>query len=133
ADSKNCSLAKLNSAVVGKSAAWIAEQAGFSVPEKTNILMAECREVGPKEPLTREKLSPVLALLKATSSEEGLKLSEQMVEFDGLGHSAAIHTADRDLVKEFGARVKAIRVIWNSPSTFGGIGDVYNAFLPSLT
>ena len=56
-----------------------------------------------------------------------------MVEFDGLGHSAAIHTADEALAKTFGERVKAIRVIWNSPSTFGGIGDVYNAFLPSLT
>lgn len=133
ADSKSCSLAKLNSTVVGKSAVWIAEQAGFSVPEKTNILLAECREVGPKEPLTREKLSPVLAILKANTTEEGLKLSEQMVEFDGLGHSAAIHTTDKELVKVFGERVKAIRVIWNSPSTFGGIGDVYNAFLPSLT
>jgi acetaldehyde dehydrogenase/alcohol dehydrogenase len=103
------------------------------VPEKTNILVAECSEVGPNEPLTREKLSPVLAMLKADSTEEGLKLAEQMVEFDGLGHSAAIHTADEALAKTFGERVKAIRVIWNSPSTFGGIGDVYNAFLPSLT
>ena len=56
-----------------------------------------------------------------------------MVEFHGLGHSAAIHTSDAELAREFGKRVKAIRVIWNSPSTFGGIGDVYNAFLPSLT
>ena len=103
------------------------------MPEKTNILVAECSEVGPNEPLTREKLSPVLAMLKADSTEEGLKLAEQMVEFDGLGHSAAIHTADEALAKTFGERVKAIRVIWNSPSTFGGIGDVYNAFLPSLT
>ena len=133
AGSKSCGGAKLNAAVVGKPAAWIAEQAGFSVPEKTNILVAECSEVGPNEPLTREKLSPVLAMLKADSTEEGLKLAEQMVEFDGLGHSAAIHTADEALAKTFGERVKAIRVIWNSPSTFGGIGDVYNAFLPSLT
>lgn len=133
ANSANCGGAKLNAAVVGKSAAWIAEQAGFKVPEKTNIIMVECREVGPKEPLTREKLSPVLAMLKAETTEEGLKFSEEMVEFDGLGHSAAIHTADKELVKTFGERVKALRVIWNSPSSFGGIGDVYNAFLPSLT
>ncbi|TCP88831.1 acetaldehyde dehydrogenase /alcohol dehydrogenase AdhE [Cricetibacter osteomyelitidis] len=131
--SKNCAGAKLNADVVGKPAAWIAEQAGFKVPPKTNILMAECKEVGVKEPLTREKLSPVLALLKSTSTEEGVQMAEAMVNFHGLGHSAAIHTKDADLAKSFGERVKAIRVIWNSPSTFGGIGDVYNSFLPSLT
>lgn len=125
--------AKLNPNCVGKSPVWIAQQAGFSVPENTSIICVECKEVGVKEPLTREKLSPVLAVLKANTTEEGLKFSEQMVEFNGLGHSAAIHTANEDLVKEFGLRVKAIRVIWNSPSTFGGIGNVYNAFLPSLT
>ena len=133
ANCANCGGAKLNAAVVGKPAAWIAEQAGFKVPEKTNIIIAECREVGPNEPLTREKLSPVLAMIKADSTEQGLKFAEEMVAFDGLGHSAAIHTADEELVKTFGSRVKALRVIWNSPSTFGGIGDVYNAFLPSLT
>jgi len=133
ANCANCGGAKLNSAVVGKPAAWIAEQAGFKVPEKTNIIIAECREVGPNEPLTREKLSPVLAMLKADSTEQGLQFAEQMVAFDGLGHSAAIHTADQELAKTFGTRVKALRVIWNSPSTFGGIGDMYNAFLPSLT
>ncbi len=133
ANSANCAGAKLNANVVGKPAHWIAQQAGFEVPEKTNILLSECKEVGPKEPLTREKLSPVLALLKSHSREEGVKLAEQMVEFNGLGHSAAIHTKDATLAKEFGERVKAIRVIWNSPSTFGGIGDVYNSFLPSLT
>ncbi|MCK3655822.1 bifunctional acetaldehyde-CoA/alcohol dehydrogenase [Pasteurellaceae bacterium Macca] len=133
ADKASCSGAKLNSAVVGKPASWIAEQAGFSVPAKTNILLAECQEVGEKEPLTREKLSPVLALLKSNSTEQGLALAEAMVNFHGLGHSAAIHTQNSALAKEFGERVKAIRVIWNSPSTFGGIGDVYNSFLPSLT
>ncbi|WP_257812684.1 bifunctional acetaldehyde-CoA/alcohol dehydrogenase [Aggregatibacter actinomycetemcomitans] len=133
ANSKNCGGAKLNANVVGKPAAWIAEQAGFKVPPRTNILLAECKEVGEKEPLTREKLSPVLALIKSTSREDSLEKAEQMVEFHGLGHSAAIHTSDAELAKEFGKRVKAIRVIWNSPSTFGGIGDVYNAFLPSLT
>ena len=133
ADKASCSGAKLNAAVVGKPAAWIAEQAGFSVPANTNILLAECAFVGEGEPLTREKLSPVLALLKSNSTEHGLELSEAMVNFHGLGHSAAIHTEDKALAKTFGERVKAIRVIWNSPSTFGGIGDVYNSFLPSLT
>ena len=133
ANSANCSGAKLNANVVGKPATWIAEQAGFSVPANTNILAAECKEVGEKEPLTREKLSPVLAILKSHSTQEGLDLSEAMVEFHGLGHSAVIHTKDAKLAKAFGDRVKAIRVIWNSPSSFGGIGDVYNSFLPSLT
>lgn len=133
AEGKSCSGAKLNAEVVGRPATWIAEQAGFKVPENTVILAAECARVGESEPLTREKLSPILAFLKSTSTEEGLAMSEAMVEFHGLGHSAAIHSTNEELVKEFGKRVKAIRVIWNSPSTFGGIGNVYNAFLPSLT
>lgn len=133
ANSKDCSGAKLNANIVGKPATWIAEQAGFSVPEDTNILAAECKEVGINEPLTREKLSPVIAVLKADSTEDGLEKARLMVEFNGLGHSAAIHTEDADLAKEFGRIVRAIRVIWNAPSTFGGIGDVYNSFLPSLT
>lgn len=133
ANSKNCSEAKLNSDIVGRSATWIAEQAGFSVPEGTNILAAEVSEVGPNEPLTREKLSPVLAVLKAKSAEQGIELAKQMVEFHGLGHSAAIHTASEELAQAYGQKIKAMRLIWNSPSTFGGIGNVYNAFVPSLT
>ncbi|MDK9500454.1 bifunctional acetaldehyde-CoA/alcohol dehydrogenase [Streptomyces katrae] len=129
----NCSGAKLNAAVVGKSAGWIAERAGFTVPEGTSVLLAECAEVGEREPLTREKLSPILAALKAADTEYGIELAAAMVEFHGLGHSAAVHAEDEGLVEEFGRRVKAVRVIANSPSTFGGIGDVYNAFLPSLT
>ncbi|MEE1740935.1 bifunctional acetaldehyde-CoA/alcohol dehydrogenase [Streptomyces sp. BE147] len=129
----DCSGGKLNADVVGRSPRWIAEQAGFQVPENTALLIAECAEVGEGEPLTREKLSPVLAALKADSTRHGLELSAQMVEFDGLGHSAAIHTEDVELAEEFGRRVKAARIIVNAPSTFGGIGDVYNAFLPSLT
>lgn len=133
ANSKNCSEAKLNSDIVGRSATWIAEQAGFSVPEGTNILAAEVSEVGPNEPLTREKLSPVLAVLKAKSTDQGIELAKQMVEFHGLGHSAAIHTASEELAQAYGQKIKAMRLIWNSPSTFGGIGNVYNAFVPSLT
>ncbi|MFI6052129.1 bifunctional acetaldehyde-CoA/alcohol dehydrogenase [Streptomyces violascens] len=129
----NCAGARLNASVVGRSPRWIAEQAGFEVPATTSVLLAECAEVGEGEPLTREKLSPILAALKADSTEHGLQLSARMVEFHGLGHSAAIHTEDDELAEEFGRRVKAIRVIVNAPSTFGGIGDVYNAFLPSLT
>ncbi|MFD4630381.1 bifunctional acetaldehyde-CoA/alcohol dehydrogenase [Streptomyces sp. NPDC058284] len=130
---ENCSGAKLNADVVGRSPRWIAEQAGFAVPEGTSVIIAECAEVGEGEPLTREKLSPVLAALKADTTEHGLELSARMVEFHGLGHSAAIHTEDEELAEEFGKRVKAVRVIVNAPATFGGIGDVYNSFLPSLT
>ena len=125
--------AHLNPAVVGKPVTWIAQQAGFVVPEDTQIICAECQEVGPNEPLTREKLSPVLAVLKATSTEDGIEKSAAMVEFNGLGHSAAIHTQDHDITVKFGLKCKAIRVIENAPSTFGGIGSVYNAFIPSLT
>jgi len=133
ADGESCAQAKLNAAVVGKSPVWIAEQAGFTVPPETSIILAEVSAVGPAEPLTREKLCPVLAVLRAGTTEEGITLSEQMVEFDGLGHSAAIHTQDRSLVERFGARVKAVRIIENAPSSLGGIGDIYNAFVPSLT
>lgn len=131
--SEDVEKASLNPNIVGKSAIWIAEQAGFSVPENTVILAVKCKEVGPNEPQTREKLSPVLAFLISTSTEEGIDMSRKMVEFNGLGHSAAIHTADKKIADEFGKACKAIRIIWNSPSTFGGIGNVYNAFIPSMT
>ena len=127
------SVAKLNPVIVGQSAYKICHDAGFEIPEDTTIVLAECKEVGVNEPLTREKLSPVLALLKSNSEDEGLELSKQMVEFNGLGHSAAIHTADKKLAEKFGDLIPAIRIIWNSPSTFGGIGNVYNSFIPSLT
>ena len=124
---------RLNPEVVGRTAEWIAEAAGFSVPPRTSVLLVEVDGVGPDEPLTREKLCPVLAVLRAGSREQGVRYAEQMVEFHGLGHSAVIHTADEALVEEFGQRVKAVRIIWNSPASQGGIGDMYNAFLPSLT
>ena len=130
---EDCPKAVLNPDIVGKSAHWIAANAGFEVPEKTSIIMVECKEVGVNEPLTREKLSPVLAMLKAESVADGLDKSEQMVMFNGVGHSAAIHTSNEELAKRFGTRLKACRIIWNSPSTFGGIGNVYNSFIPSLT
>lgn len=130
---KDVDNAKLNPNIVGKSAFWIAQESGFEVHPKTSIIIAECKEVGPKEPLTREKLSPVLAMLKSESIEDGLNKSEAMVMFNGIGHSAAIHTANEKLAKEFGKRIKACRIIWNSPSTFGGIGNIYNSFIPSLT
>ncbi|MBE6129124.1 MAG: bifunctional acetaldehyde-CoA/alcohol dehydrogenase [Erysipelotrichaceae bacterium] len=130
---KGCEEARLNGAVAGKSAYWIAQQAGFEVDPDTSIIIAECKEVGPNEPLTREKLSPVLAMLKADSVEDGIAKAEAMVMFNGTGHSAAIHTSNENLVREYGRRIKACRIIWNSPSTFGGIGNIYNSFIPSMT
>lgn len=124
---------KLNGKIVGNSATSIANEAGFEVPIKTNILAVTCKEVGPKEPLTHEKLSPVLAVLKADTTEQGIMLSQQMVELNGLGHSACIHSYNDDVVKSFGKQLKAVRIIQNSPATFGGIGNVYNRFIPSLT
>ncbi|RAJ43198.1 acetaldehyde dehydrogenase/alcohol dehydrogenase [Kitasatospora sp. SolWspMP-SS2h] len=125
--------ARLNAAVVGRSAPEIAAAAGFEVPEETSVILVEVGEVGEAEPLTREKLCPVLAVLRAEGRVQGLKLAARMVEFNGLGHSAAVHTEDAAFAEEFGTAVKACRIIWNAPSSQGGIGDVYNAFLPSLT
>ncbi|MDR7275762.1 acetaldehyde dehydrogenase/alcohol dehydrogenase [Catenuloplanes atrovinosus] len=133
ADGTDCAGAKLNAAVVGQSPAWIARRAGFEVPPETSIIIVPVDAVGPAEPLTREKLCPVLALLTAGGTDEGIRHAERMVEFHGLGHSAVIHTADEELAESFGRRVKAVRIIWNAPASQGGIGDMYNAFLPSLT
>ncbi|HNX15867.1 MAG TPA: bifunctional acetaldehyde-CoA/alcohol dehydrogenase [Bacilli bacterium] len=124
---------KLNPDVVGKSAHFIAEQAGFSVPKDTSILGVPCKAVGPQEPMSREKLSPVLAFFKVKSEEEGFERAEEMVCFNGLGHSAVIHCKEQEMADKYGEKVKAMRIIWNSPATFGGIGNVYNSFLPSMT
>jgi acetaldehyde dehydrogenase/alcohol dehydrogenase len=124
---------RLNPDVVGQAPGWIARQAGFTVPAHTSVILAEISAVGPAEPLSREKLCPVLAVLRAGSTEQGFRYAEEMVELDGLGHSAVIHTEDGALAEAYGRRVKAVRVIWNAPASQGGIGDMYNAFLPSLT
>ncbi|MCQ2801779.1 MAG: bifunctional acetaldehyde-CoA/alcohol dehydrogenase [Bacilli bacterium] len=130
---KDVELGKLNPAIVGQSAVWIAKQAGFDVPTDTSVLAVECKEVGPKEPISREKLSPVLAVFKVKDDKEGFKRAAEMVEFNGLGHSAAIHCKEQAMADAYGENCKAMRIIWNSPSTFGGIGNVYNSFLPSMT
>jgi len=130
---KDVELARLNPAIVGQSAVWIAKQAGFDVPKDTVILGVECSEVGPKEPISKEKLSPVLAFFKVKDDVEGFKRAAEMVEFNGLGHSATIHCKEQVMADAYGENCKAMRIIWNSPATFGGIGNVYNSFLPSLT
>ncbi|MCZ4122771.1 bifunctional acetaldehyde-CoA/alcohol dehydrogenase [Streptomyces sp. H39-S7] len=133
AHDRDCAGAALNADVVGRSSHDIARAAGFSVPPDTSVILVPVASVGADEPLTREKLCPVLAVLRADNRSEGIRLAARMVEFHGLGHSAAVHTEDAAFAEEFGRAVKACRVIWNAPSSQGGIGDVYNAFLPSLT
>ena len=123
----------VNPDIVGMAAYKIAALAGVTVPEGTKILIAELEGVGPNYPLSREKLSPVLACYKVHSTEEGLKRAEEMLEFGGLGHSAVIHTNDQNVIKKYGLRMKAGRIIVNAPSSQGAIGDIYNAYMPSLT
>jgi len=123
----------VNPNIVGKSASYIAKLAGVEVPKDTKVLLAELEGVGADFPLSREKLSPVLACYKVKSTEEGMKRAEEMLEFGGLGHTAVIHSEDDEVVKEFSLRVKACRIINNAPSSQGAIGDIYNAFVPSLT
>jgi len=123
----------LNPMIVGLPAYLIAKMAGINVPVSTKILIAELEGVGPKYPLSCEKLSPLLACYKVNSFAEGLLIAEETLEYGGLGHSAAIHTADQNLVDIFAIRMKAGRIIVNTPSTHGAIGDIYNTSLPSLT
>ncbi|WP_033828310.1 bifunctional acetaldehyde-CoA/alcohol dehydrogenase [Bacillus andreraoultii] len=123
----------VNPAVVGQSAYKIAKMAGVDVPENTKILIAETVKVGPEEPLSGEKLSPVLACFKVKNSDEGIERALQMLHYNGMGHSAVIHSQNEDVILEYGRRMKAGRVIINQPSSQGGIGDIYNAYIPSLT
>ena len=118
--------------VPGKSPQYIAKAAGFEIPEDATILAAECKEVGENEPLTMEKLAPVQAVLKSDNKEQAFEMCEAMLKH-GAGHTAAIHTNDQALVREYGQRMHACRIIWNSPSSLGGVGDIYNAIAPSLT
>lgn len=123
----------VNAAVVGKYAYEIAEMAGISIPKSTKVICVEIEDVGEDYPLSREKLSPVLAVVKAKDVEDGMKKSETMLELGGLGHTAVIHSKNEDVIQEFGKRMKASRIVVNTPSSFGGIGDVYNSMMPSLT
>lgn len=123
----------LNPDVVGKTAAWIAKQAGVTVPDNTKILLALLPDVGPEYPLSREKLSPVLAYFVVKNKEEGFDKALKMLKLGGLGHSAVIHSGDEAVVREYGEAMKVGRVIANSPSSQGAIGDIYNTNTPSLT
>lgn len=123
----------VNPVIVGKPATWIAEQAGVKVPDKTKILIAKLPKVGPEYPLSREKLSPVLAYFIVDSTEQGFQYANDMLEMGGLGHSAVIHSTNEDIIQAYGEAMRVGRVISNSPSSQGAIGDIYNTNTPSLT
>ncbi|MEG0254832.1 MAG: bifunctional acetaldehyde-CoA/alcohol dehydrogenase [Vagococcus sp.] len=129
----NESKTAVNPRIVGHSAVSIAKDAGITVPEGTKILIAELEDAGADYPLSREKLSPVLAMFKANSREHGLELCEKMLKLGGEGHTAVLHSEDEDLHIEFGLRMNACRILINSPAAQGGIGDIYNDMIPSLT
>ena len=124
---------KLNGAVVGQSPATIASWAGFTVPETTKILVVKETGVGEEFPFSKEKLSPVLAYYTVKSTDEGIDLADRLIRFGGMGHSAVIHSEDKETVLQFSKTVKTGRIIVNSPSTHGAIGDIYNTNVPSLT
>ena len=123
----------INADIVGKSAYEIAKNAGIQVLENTKILVAKIDGIGEKYPLSREKLSPVLAYMTVTDTDEGIKRAEETVNFNGLGHSAVIHANNEETVEKFAKALRASRLIVNSPSTHGAIGDIYNTNMPSLT
>ena len=123
----------LNSAVVGKYPYDIAQDAGFEIPFDTKIIVVSETGVGEEYPFSKEKLSPVLTYYKVNGYEEGVKLCEELIEYGGLGHSAVIHAEDQDVINYFSSIVKVGRIIVNSPSTHGAIGDIYNTNMPSLT
>ena len=124
----------VNAEIVGQSASWIAERAGLKgVPKNTKILVCKINGVGEEYPLSREKLSPVLGYMIADTTKKGLDFAEKMLEFNGMGHSAVIHAKDENVIDEFSLRMKASRIIVNSPASHGAIGDLYNTNMPSLT
>lgn len=123
----------VNAVIVGQSAVKIAEMAGITVPAGTKVLVAELKGVGESFPLSAEKLSPVLACYKVSSPEQGIERAAQVVAFGGMGHSSVVHSNDKKVIEAFAARLQTGRVIVNSPSTHGAIGDIYNTNLPSLT
>lgn len=123
----------LNPIIVGLPAFKIAEMAGVEVPFDTKILVAELEGVGPDFPLSCEKLSPILACYKVQNYEEAFAIAEKTLEYGGLGHTASIHTHDQNIIDLFALRMKAGRIIINTPSAQGATGNVYNDFVPTLT
>ncbi len=127
----------LNAKIVGLSAATIASIAGVSVPEGTKILIGEVESVDISEEFAHEKLSPVLAMYRAKDLDDAFAKAEQLIADGGYGHTSSIYldaVSKRDKLDEFAARMKTCRILVNTPSAHGGIGDLYNFKLaPSLT
>ena len=126
----------LNSKIPGKSAYEIAQLAGVKVPEDTKILIGEVESVDISEEFAHEKLSPVLAMYKAKTFDEALEKAAQLVADGGYGHTASlyVHPAEKEKIEKHYAAMKTCRVLINTPSSQGGIGDLYNFKLaPSLT
>ena len=128
---------KLNPKVVGQSAAYIAGLCGIQVRDECKVLVGEVESVGEEEPFAKEKLSPILAMYKAQSFEDALDKADALVKGGGLGHTASIFIDEykaKERLREFCARMKACRILVNTPASQGGIGDLYNFRLtPSLT
>ena len=124
---------KLKSHVPGQSPYTIAKEAGFEIPEDTKVIVVYEEGIGRNYPFSKEKLSPVLTYYIVENKEEGIDKAERLLEFGGLGHSAVIHSEDKKTVLQFSKTMKAGRIIVNSPSTHGAIGDIYNTNMPSLT
>ena len=124
---------KLKSSIPGQSPYQIAKAAGFEIPKETKVIVVYEEGIGKDYPFSREKLSPVLTYYIVENEEEGIAKSEQLIEFGGLGHSAVIHSENEDTILKFSETMKAGRIIVNSPSTHGAIGDIYNTNMPSLT
>lgn len=129
----NAEKCAVNPAIVGQSAVSIAQMSGIEVPANTKILVAEIEGVGTKFPLSAEKLSPVLACYKVKTAAEGIERAAEVVAFGGMGHSSVIHSTNEEVIGKFADRLQTGRIIVNSPSTHGAIGDIYNTNMPSLT
>ncbi|MDR0294247.1 MAG: bifunctional acetaldehyde-CoA/alcohol dehydrogenase [Oscillospiraceae bacterium] len=123
----------VNPTAVGQSAAWVAERSGVKVPEKIKILLAKLPEPSFEYPLSMETLMPVLAYFIVEDERQGFAYAKKMLEIGGLGHSAVMHSDDEELCVRYGQEMKVGRVIINSPSSQGAIGDIYNTNIPSLT
>ncbi len=127
----------LNAKIVGQSAYTIAELAGVDVPENTKILIGEVGSVETSEPFAHEKLSPVLAMYRAESFDDALNKAERLIEDGGYGHTSSLYIdaiSQKEKLDIFSQRMKTCRILINTPSSHGGIGDLYNfALTPSLT
>lgn len=127
----------LNARIVGQTAKAIAELADVRVPDGTKILIGEVESVEPTEEFAHEKLSPVLAMYKAKDTEDAFSKAERLIADGGYGHTSSIYLnpiTEKEKLAEFASRMKTCRILVNTPSSQGGIGDLYNFKLsPSLT